>query len=79
MKKEITEKLLEITKEYLAEDFEGLNENTNLHTELGLSSLELVSMIGDVEDAFDIELPDSEITKLVTIGDIVSFIESQQG
>ena len=78
MKNEIIEKLIGITKEYIEGEIGELNENTNLHTELGLTSLELVSMIGDIEDAFDVELPDSEIAKLTTIGDIVSFIEANR-
>ena len=77
MKNEILEKLFEITKEYVPVDFSELNENTNLHTELGLSSMELVTMLGDIEDAFEVEIPDTEITKLVTLGDIIDFIEKQ--
>lgn len=76
MRNEIIEKLTNIINEYIPEENNNLSETTNLHTELGLSSLELVSMIGDVEDTFGIELPDTEITKLITVGDIADFIES---
>lgn len=78
MKTEIIEKLTHLAKEYVAEMPEVLAEETKLRTELGLSSFELVSMIGDVEDEFDIEFPDEDIPNIITIGDMVEYIISKQ-
>ena len=38
-------------------------------------SLDIVDLAMSVEDAFDIEVPDEELEKIKTVGDIVKFIE----
>lgn len=43
---------------------------------LGADSLDLVDLVMSIEDEFDIEVPDSEIENLKTVGDIVRYIES---
>jgi acyl carrier protein len=47
-------------------------------TELGLDSLDMYEMIYEMENEFGVKIPDSEVANLVTIGDIVKFIDSKK-
>ncbi len=70
-------KLKEIICEHTGlEDFE-INEDTVLITDLGLNSMDLVNLACDVEDEFDIEIPDRAIKEFKTIGDVMDFINRQ--
>jgi acyl carrier protein len=42
---------------------------------LGLSSLDVINVVVAFEDEFDIEIPDQKIKELVTVGDIVEYLE----
>lgn len=46
--------------------------------DLGADSLDIVDMIMNLEDIFDIEVPDEAIENLKTVGDVVKFIEENQ-
>jgi acyl carrier protein len=51
---------------------------TKTVTELGLDSLDMYEMIYEMENEFNVKIPDSEVANLVTIGDIVKFIDSKK-
>ncbi len=55
-----------------------IDENTVLLTDLGLDSFTLIELVSDVEDAFDIAIPDKKIKELVTIADVIKCIQSLQ-
>jgi acyl carrier protein len=54
---------------------EQIHADSQLVTDLGLSSFDVVSLGGRFEDEFDIEVPDRQIKKLRTVNDIVLLIE----
>ena len=54
---------------------ENITEQTNLKSDLGLTSYDLAELACTVEDEFDIEIPNRAIATLKTVGDVVSFIE----
>ena len=55
-----------------------IDENTVILRDLKINSLELVSLVCNVEDEFDIEIADNDIKLLITIGDLIEYIESHQ-
>lgn len=46
--------------------------------DLGLDSLDMYEMIYEIETEFGVKIPDTEVANLVTVGDLVSFIEKQK-
>ena len=48
---------------------------TKLDDSMGVSSLSFVQIICALEDEFDIDVPNSAIKKIKTVGDIVEFLE----
>ncbi|MBR3264951.1 MAG: acyl carrier protein [Erysipelotrichaceae bacterium] len=76
MNKEISEQLKEIIYDYLGDEPE-LSEDTLLTEDLGLSSLDLVSIVGDIEDSFGIEVDDKAVPAIRTVGDAVAYIDGR--
>ena len=46
--------------------------------DLGADSLDTVELVMAFEEEFDIEVPDEEAEKLQAVGDVVTYINSQQ-
>ena len=55
---------------------EEINENTDLLYGLGVDSLTLVSLVGDVEDHFSIAITDEDLAQLSTVGDLAALVAS---
>ena len=58
----------------------GVNESTitleaSFIDDLGADSLDIVELIMALEEAFDIEIPDADAEKVVTVGDVVDYIK----
>ncbi|MBO5184105.1 MAG: acyl carrier protein [Clostridia bacterium] len=43
--------------------------------EIGADSIDLVDLISELEDEFDISIPDDSIEDLKTVGDVVNLID----
>ena len=69
------EKLQKIISEYADIPADQITEETNIRTDLGLNSLELVNMAVAIEDEFGVEIPDREALGLETVGDVMAVIE----
>lgn len=69
------ERVIKIICDYQGLDTSCVTENSNLISDLGLSSFDVVSLACKFEDEFEIEIPDRKIRSLQTVKDIVDFIE----
>ena len=72
------EKLIEVICRYVDIDPAKLSAETNIRSELGLNSLELVNIAVAIEDEFDVEIPDREVMNIETLADAVAIIEKYQ-
>lgn len=73
------ETIKDILKNYTEVDLEIINENTNLQADLDLNSFDVINLIVDFEDAFNIEIPDEDVGKLITIKDILVYLNEKAG
>ncbi|MDO7253314.1 acyl carrier protein [Helicobacter sp. 13S00482-2] len=46
--------------------------------DLGADSLDVVELVMALEEKFGIEIPDEQAEKIVTVGDVVKFVESNK-
>ena len=72
---EIFNELKEIVLDYLGDDDMDVSEDSVLTDDLGLTSLDLISIVGDVEDSFDISVEDEAMESIETVGDVLDYIE----
>ncbi len=79
MNDEIYTKLKDIIAIYLPEDVsaDAITPNSHLIRELNINSANLVDIVLDVEDAFDIAIADSELEQLDSVSGAVAIIEQK--
>ena len=70
------EKLKKIIAEVLNVDEEEISMETTFVDDLGADSLDVFQIIMGLEEEFDIEIPNEEAEKIVTVGDAVEQIKS---
>lgn len=71
------EKLIEIIHNYTGDESVVIDESTSLMGDLGLNSMDLVSMASEVEDEFGVEIPDRVLREIKTVGDVIRFIPKE--
>ena len=69
------EKLAKIIAEVLNVDANEITLDTTFVDELGADSLDVFQIIMGIEEEFDIEIPNEEAEKIVTVGDAVEQIK----
>lgn len=74
--------VFERVKEIIAEQLDVSEEveitpETSMMKDLDADSLDAVEIMMELEDEFEIEIPDEEAEQFKTIGDIVRFVESK--
>ena len=72
---QIIEKLFEIVCDGLGLNADEISLDADLREDFDADSLDMVDLIMDVEDEFGVEVPDEILDKLVTVKDVVDYIE----
>ena len=72
---EIFEKVKEIIIEQLGVAETAITMEASFIDDLGADSLDIVELIMALEEEFDIEIPDSDAEKVVSVGDVVEYIK----
>lgn len=75
----IIEKLKTIVKPYISnqEAFENFTESTDFITDLKINSANLVDIILDIEDAFEINIDNEEMAKMLDVKSTLEIIENK--
>ena len=72
---DMLEKMREIICEFVDIEPDAITPETNIRTDLGLNSLELVNLAVEIEEEFEVEIPDREAMGLETVADAIRIIE----
>ena len=70
------EKIQAIIADKLSIDAESVTMESAFVDDLNADSLDIVELIMALEDEIDMEIPDDEAEKFVTVGDVVKFIKA---
>ncbi len=74
--------VLEKVKAILAEQFDAeeddITTETSIQDDLGADSIDVVDLLMTIEGEFEVEVPDTEIDNLKTVGDLVKYIEDNK-
>ena len=76
--KEIFQKLKTIVVDQLEVNEENVTMEATFVDDLAADSLDIVELIMNIEEEFDLEIPDNDTEKIVTIGDVVKYIEEHK-
>ncbi len=72
----IAEKIKEMIEDILGEETE-ISPETRLMAELCLDSLDMIELLCDIEDEYDIEIEEYEREKIKTFSDLVNTVEAK--
>ena len=70
------EKIVEIICNYVEVDAEKVTADSRFMEDLGFTSFDFMSMLGELEDEFDVEIDQQEVTNVRTVGEAVAYLES---
>jgi acyl carrier protein len=73
------EALTEVLVERLKVDGDAVQPAANLFDDLGLDSIDLMSAVMAIEEQFGIEVSDSELENVTTVGEAVELLEGKVG
>ena len=74
---EIFEKLKEIIYDYLGDDEIEIRQDSLFIDDIGLSSLDMITIVGEVEDYFGIVVEDEAMPAIKTMEDAVNYIDKK--
>jgi acyl carrier protein len=71
----VDEKVKQIIVEQLQVDEAEVTPGASFQEDLGADSLDVVELVMQFEEAFDIEIPDEDAEKIKTVKDAIDYIE----
>ncbi|PSL51158.1 acyl carrier protein [Salsuginibacillus halophilus] len=71
-------RIKKIVVDRLGVDEEEVKPEATFKEDLGADSLDVVELVMELEDEFDLEISDEEAEQITTVADVVNYIEGQQ-
>jgi acyl carrier protein len=63
--------------QHLKRDVSTVNLPDDLRKDLGLDSLAMIELLFKIEETFDLEIPNDDLSKITTVGDVVAYVEAR--
>ena len=74
---DVAQKVKQIIVEQLGVDESQVDDNASFVDDLGADSLDIVELVMAFEEAFEIEIPDEDAEKIVTVKDAIDYIQTR--
>ena len=74
----VFEKVRAILCQQLDVEEDSITMESKIIEDLNADSLDLADLVMSLEDEFDMEVPDEDVEKIKTVGDLVKYIEKAQ-
>lgn len=75
----IEERVVDIVAEQLGVDKDKITRETHFVNDLGADSLDTVELVMELEEEFDISIPQDAADKIQRVGEAIDYIEKNQG
>ena len=76
---EIISQILAILEDVAEVSPEDVNEDSVLMDDLDLSSMEILTIVADLEETFGLRIPEKELRNFVTIADVADYLADHAG
>lgn len=71
---EVTQKVVDIVAKQLDVSKEKIHPETSFISDLGADSLDIVELVMEFEEAFDVQIQDEDAEKIKTVGEAIDYI-----
>mgnify|MGYP001077495348 CR=1 FL=1 len=76
---DVRDKVFEIVADQMSVDKGEIKDETNFVNDLNADSLDVVELVMEFEDQFDISIPDEKAEQIKTVGEAIRFICEEKG
>ncbi|MFJ8234394.1 acyl carrier protein [Ureibacillus sp. NPDC094379] len=73
----VLERVTKVVVDRLGVDESEVKPEASFREDLGADSLDVVELVMELEDEFDMEISDEDAEKIATVGDAISYIEGK--
>jgi acyl carrier protein len=73
----VEERVIDIVCENLGVNKEQVTRNTSFIEDVGADSLDIVELVMELEEEFEITIPDEQAEKIKTVGEAIDYIEKE--
>jgi len=63
--------------DYLKRDVKTIKPSDALRNDLGLDSMATIELLYQIEDAFDVQIPDQDLPTLITVANVTAYVEGK--
>ena len=70
------EKMTEIICNYVEVDPANITVDSRFMEDLGFTSFDFMSLLGELEDEFDVEIDQQEVANVRTVGEAIAYLEN---
>ena len=74
----VEEQVKEIIVKQMGVNKDQVTPETSFINDLGADSLDTVELVMELEDAFDVSIPDEDAEKMQTVGDAINYIKEHK-
>jgi acyl carrier protein len=74
----VEEQVKEIIVKQMGVNKDQVTPETSFINDLGADSLDTVELVMELEDAFDVSIPDDDAEKIQTVGDAINYIKEHK-
>ena len=73
----IQSKIIDALANYLKRDPDTITDLHHLRDDLGLDSMAVIELLYKIEETFNIQIPDQDLTALTTVGSVATYVEGR--
>lgn len=73
------EKLVEVIQNYVEVEAKQIVPESRFMEDLGFTSFDFMSMLGELEEEFDVEIDQKEVANIRTVQEAVDYLEKISG
>jgi acyl carrier protein len=74
---QIADQIIAALAEYLKRDKKSITLDNRLRDDLGLDSIATIELLFKLEEVFDLQIPDEDLKGLVTVGQVVKYLQKR--
>ena len=73
----IADRIITALADYLKRDKKSIQPDQALREDLGLDSMSTIELVYQIEEVFDLEVPNEDLMKLTTVGNVIDYVDSR--